>query len=609
MEVAKGAEVIARAIGRYSPELKPYVLKDISEIHKSVTNGQDISQEVEVGRGSFARVIELDFQGVKCVGKELHKIFFEVGMHDRLENFFKEIKLLSKMNHSNIVKFLGIYYKQISSLPFELPVLVMEKMEFTLEEYLSTHEKGSISKGKIVGILLDVSRGLVFLHEKMKVAHRDLSSNNILLAADLSAKISDLGGARVLDRPGGWDPETKLSTQPGTVVFMPPEALEDQPRYTVSVDVFSFGCVMIHLCTHKWPNPIGKTAQGKPISEFERRWKYIMEMDNLDLLPIVKHCLEESSEQRPTSSHVALLLENVMQITEFTKHHGDILQKCILENVREIPGDTKGQYGTKRESFQTGLYAKEINLIFDKDTHCVGQVLDASFFSMDPPSRTRSILIRLFSEIQLLSKMKHSNIVQFIGIFYRKHSSLPVLVTEKMGCTLTEYLSAHKKGLISEDKALSILLDVSKGLVYLHEEMKIIHGDLSSNNVLLAADLSAKISNLGSARVLERPGGWNPLPVKPEALHFMPPEVLKVPPKYSNSVDVFSFGCVIIHLMTHKWPSPIPVSKGQFSEIERRQEYISEVTDSNLLPIALHCLEETRPASRDILSSLKAEST
>ena len=611
MEVAKSAEVIARTIGRYSPELKPYVLKDISEIHKSVTNGQDISQEVEVGRGSFARVIELDFQGVKCVGKVLHKIFFEVGMHDKLDKFFKEIKLLSKMNHSNIVKFLGIYYKQVSSLPFELPVLVMEKMEFTLEEYLSTHEKGSISKYKIVSILLDVSRGLVFLHEEMKVAHRDLSSNNILLAADLSAKISDLGGARVLDRPGGWDPETKLSTAPGTAVFMPPEALEDTPKYTVSVDVFSFGCVMIHLCTHKWPIPIGKTAQGKPISEFERRWKHIVEMDNLDLLPIVKQCLEESSEQRPTSLHVALLLENVMQITEFTKHHGDEVQQCILENVREIPGDTEGQYGTKEKestSFKTGLYAKEINLIFSKDTHCVGQVLDASFFSMDPPSRTQSILEKLFSEIQLLSKMKHPNIVRFIGIFYRKHSSLPVLVTEKMEYTLTEYLSTHKKGSIPEDKAISILLDVSEGLAYLHNKMKIIHGDLSSDNILLAADLSAKIADLGSARVLDRPGGWSPLPVKPDSMHFMPPEVLKVPPKYSFSVDVFSFGCVIIHLMTHKWPSPIPVSKRQFSEIERRQEYISEMANSNLLPIALHCLEERRPALRDILCLLKAKS-
>jgi len=73
-----------------------------------------------------------------------------------------------------------------------------------------------------------------------------------------------------LDRPGGWVSHAKLTKQPGTLDFMPPEALEDPPKYTVSVDAFSFGCVTIHLCTHKWPTPIGKTAQGKVISELER---------------------------------------------------------------------------------------------------------------------------------------------------------------------------------------------------------------------------------------------------------------------------------------------------------------------------------------------------
>ena len=53
-----------------------------------------------------------------------------------------------------------------------------------------------------LNVLLNaVSKGF---HEETKVAHRDLSSNNILLAADLNAKITDLESARVLDGPGGW---------------------------------------------------------------------------------------------------------------------------------------------------------------------------------------------------------------------------------------------------------------------------------------------------------------------------------------------------------------------------------------------------------------------
>ena len=305
---AKGTVAVARAIGRFSPELKPYVLEDVEE-------RKDID---DFRRGSHAFVIDLDLKGTECIGKLLHPIFFEAGntgsgMQEILEKFFKEIKRLSKMSHPNIVKFLGIYYKEDPSLSMELPVLIMEKMECSLTQYLSTHEKGSIPEDQMLNILLDVSKGLVYLHEVMKVAHRDLSSNNILLAADLRAKIADLGSARVLDRPGGWDSHAQLTAQPGTHAFLPPEALEDPPKYTVSVDVFSFGCVIIHLCTHKWPKPIGKIAQGKIISEFKRREKYISEMSDSDLLSIVMQCLEELSTNRPASADVMSLLQKKVE--------------------------------------------------------------------------------------------------------------------------------------------------------------------------------------------------------------------------------------------------------------------------------------------------------
>ena len=71
------------------------------------------------------------------------------------------------MNHPNIVKFLGIYYKQDSSLSLEFPVLVMEKMQYSLTEYLTTHKKGSILEDTALNILLDASKGLVYLHSEM----------------------------------------------------------------------------------------------------------------------------------------------------------------------------------------------------------------------------------------------------------------------------------------------------------------------------------------------------------------------------------------------------------------------------------------------------------
>ena len=306
--------IIARVVGRFRAELDLYTLANVSEVNRNTLEKHDSDVE-RFRRGSDAEVIDLDWRGTKCVGKVLHSVFFDVGteptvMQRMLEKFFREIKLLKEMRHSNIVRFLGIFYKQDSSLP----VLVMEKMECSLTQYLSTHKIGSIPEDQTLNILLDVSKGLVYLHEEMKVAHRDLSSNNILLAADLSAKIADLGSARALDRPGGWNSLAKLTVQPGVQDFMPPEALEDPPKYTVSVDMFSFGCVAVHLHTHRWPSPVGKSFEGKLLTEIERRQKYILEMGDAYLLPMVMHCLEESSTKRPTSKDVLCLLEKKSKV-------------------------------------------------------------------------------------------------------------------------------------------------------------------------------------------------------------------------------------------------------------------------------------------------------
>ena len=318
MEVSERA-VISEVTREHYKDLQKYILKDIKEVctdrkKEPTARSTEYEDKNSSRAGAYGNLIDLEWNGTPVAGKVLHSVFFasgteSIGIRKVLTKFFEEIKLLSTMNHSNIVRFLGMYYRQDSLLP----VLVMEKMECDLNQFLTARKKGSLPDDRVMEILLDVAKGLVYLHEKIKVAHRDLSTNNILLTADLSAKIADLGSARVLDRPGGWTSETRLSVKPGTMDFMPPEALEDPPKYTVSVDAFSFGCVVIHLCTHKWPTPIGKTAQGKIITEFERRQKYISEINQCYLLPLIKQCLEELNGKRPNSRDIISWLQTEIE--------------------------------------------------------------------------------------------------------------------------------------------------------------------------------------------------------------------------------------------------------------------------------------------------------
>ena len=191
------------------------------------------------------------------------------------------------------------------------PVLVMEKMEYSLTKYIETTHKVVISDVQIADVLCDVAKGLVYLHEGCKepLAHRDLSSNNILLTSTFCAKIADFGSTRVLDRLGGWNSSAKLTKVPGTQIFMPPETWENSPNYTTAVDIFSFGCVIIHLVTWQWPTPDGQICWVKGffgnevrqiVSELDWRQKWIaMFKKDHSLLPIVKQCLNDKISERP----------------------------------------------------------------------------------------------------------------------------------------------------------------------------------------------------------------------------------------------------------------------------------------------------------------------
>ena len=129
-----------------------------------------------------------------------------------------------------------------------------------MDESLTTYaEKPNISFKRRMSILHDVAEGLSCLHSRNPpIIHRDLSPNNVLLKHYSSfpiAKIADLGVAKVInvDDKGSKRYQTKV---PGTVDFMPPEALEDKPQYDTSLDVFSYGGITLHTVNGKWPKPI-----------------------------------------------------------------------------------------------------------------------------------------------------------------------------------------------------------------------------------------------------------------------------------------------------------------------------------------------------------------
>ena len=257
-----------------------------------------------IGKGAYGRVIEVS---ALCAAKEIHHILVDCSSAEGLatlkKKFLQECEQCSVLCHPNIVHFQGIYYPSKSA---KLPWLVMEKMDRSLRQYLESNEPDVVCVQTKMSILHDVSLGLQYLHAQ-DIIHRDLSSNNVLLDKQLVAKIADLGVAKVLD-PN----HAKSATQaPGTIIFMPPEALSFKPSYGKPVDVFSFGCVTIHVMTHKWPIPKDEAYfdenAGKKIAftEVERRDHYLTNIEGpVKLRELILKCLEDLPKNRPSVNDI-----------------------------------------------------------------------------------------------------------------------------------------------------------------------------------------------------------------------------------------------------------------------------------------------------------------
>ena len=193
----------------------------------------------------------------------------------------------------------------------------MEYLPLSLTQCLETHQDFPLQIK--YSILLDVAKGLNYLHcKRPPIVHRDLTANNILLTSNFIAKISDLGVSRMADT----FKQHHLTTAPGNAVVMPPEALKDNPSYDHKLDVFSFGCLILHVFTHQWPVP---TAQYVPsaspsrigsfdlVPEWNRRSKYTtaISSDN-PFFTFAKSCLDNDPKKRPTMSDAIICAKHAV---------------------------------------------------------------------------------------------------------------------------------------------------------------------------------------------------------------------------------------------------------------------------------------------------------
>ena len=189
----------------------------------------------------------MTINNAKYAVKRIHDVLLETdeqeGVEKIAQNFLQECQLMSRIRHPNITQFIGICFLGGS----RLPLLVMERLDTGLDDLLETTPNIPLSV-KVV-ILADIARGLLFLHQQTpRIVHRDLTARNVLLTVSLNAKITDFGNARIVHLQPGQLART-LTRVPGTLVYMPPEALSSTNHsvYGTTLDVFSFGVLLLFV--------------------------------------------------------------------------------------------------------------------------------------------------------------------------------------------------------------------------------------------------------------------------------------------------------------------------------------------------------------------------
>lgn len=297
-------------------------------------------------------------------------------------------------------------------------------------------------------------------------------------------------------------------------------------------------------------------------------------------------------------------------------------QQCRQEEFMDKVGFKRIQL-FKKNTLGIGSYGKVCQAKCD-DLLCAAKLMHETLF--DPtsqhltlPGKEHRLPIRRFEkECGYLNSVRHPNIVQCLCIFEDTDTGLPVLLMELMDQSLTHFLDTSPNP-IPYHVQVTICHDITLALSHLHSN-RIVHRDLSSNNVLLIGNVRAKLSDFGMAKLGDLSHTFT---MCPGTDVYMPPESVDDKPIYTEKIDCFAFGVIIVQILTRLFPKPderykiIEIYHPQIQgrkvkvsvpEVDRRQTHIDLIVPEHpLLQIALDCLKDRyddRPSAQKLCETI-----
>ncbi|KAG7634601.1 Leucine-rich repeat [Arabidopsis suecica] len=226
------------------------------------------------------------------------------------------------------------------------------------------------------------------------------------------------------------------------------------------------------------------------------------------------------------------------------------------------------------------------------------------------------------NEINVLGRIRHPNLLALRAYYLGPKGEKLVVFDYMSRGSLATFLHARGPDVhINWPTRMSLIKGMARGLFYLHTHANIIHGNLTSSNVLLDENITAKISDYGLSRLMTAAAGSSVIATA-GALGYRAPELSKLK-KANTKTDVYSLGVIILELLTGKSPSEAlnGVDLPQWVATAVKEEWTNEVFDLellndvntmgdeilNTLKLALHCVDptpSTRPEAQQVMTQL-----
>uniref|UniRef100_A0A2C9UYC4 non-specific serine/threonine protein kinase n=2 Tax=Manihot esculenta TaxID=3983 RepID=A0A2C9UYC4_MANES len=491
-----------------------------------------------LGEGGYGEV----FKGFLDEYRAIKKLRIISSDEQRKKELEHEIKVINSVSHRNLVKLVG-YCIEENDVLLVLEYFPNKCLKYNLHErkerILVWQERMQIAKG--------LAKGLEYLHEycNFKIIHQDIKPGNILLDNNFEPKIADFGLALFLP-----DNATHVSQSAvGTEVYM-----EKSKRISKKSDVYSFGIVLLELITGRKPicdgidivnwakNPIKQALMGQYSGFVDSKLQsYNVEEIKL-MICCAEHCVYKPSTDRPRIREIVRVLEGFIppqdkDANDFLQHR--VQKLSIIPETDDNDSVESEVYSTRMFSYQQleratqgfSQFLGEGSLGQVYKGYLDGKEVAVRQLKQLPDEKQRE---NLEKDIKIIGSVNHPNLVRQLG--YSTQGLNRFLALEFFPSISLKSL-LHGKRTLEWSERVKIAIDSAKGLEYLHENCKIIHGDIMTNNILIDNNFQSKVTNFGLIKYYR----------SERTVVYADPEDRK---GTSEKSDIYAFGVVLLELIT-----------------------------------------------------------